>query len=302
MNIKDIEKFSHKNNVKIYFNYDLKKTNWFNIGGKSKIFFKPEKLEQLIEFLKIYKSRGKIFVIGAGSNVLISDELFDGVIIKLGRNFSKLSLLDETTIIAGSSASDKKVSEFAKENNIGGFEFLSCIPGSIGGGIRMNTGCFDCEIKDNLVSVQAINFSGQVISILKKDIKFKYRECNLPKDLIFLSATLKGIKKTKNLIENQIKNLKERKEISQPTKIKTGGSTFKNPDDKTNKKVWELIKSSVPLNTEFGDASISKKHCNFLINKNNASYNDMQKLILYIKKEVEKKTGIKIELELVLVK
>ena len=302
MNIKDIEKFSHKNNVKIYFNYDLKKTNWFNIGGKSKIFFKPEKLEQLIEFLKIYKSRGKIFVIGAGSNVLISDELFDGVIIKLGRNFSKLSLLDETSIIAGSSASDKKVSEFAKENNIGGFEFLSCIPGSIGGGIRMNTGCFDCEIKDNLVSVQAINFSGQVISILKKDIKFKYRECNLPKDLIFLSATLKGIKKTKNLIENQIKNLKERKEISQPTKIKTGGSTFKNPDDKTNKKVWELIKSSVPLNTEFGDASISKKHCNFLINKNNASYNDMQKLILYIKKEVEKKTGIKIELELVLVK
>ena len=302
MNIKDIEKFSHKNNGKIYFNYDLKKTNWFNIGGKSKIFFKPEKLEQLIEFLKIYKSRGKIFVIGAGSNVLISDELFDGVIIKLGRNFSKLSLLDETTIIAGSSASDKKVSEFAKENNIGGFEFLSCIPGSIGGGIRMNTGCFDCEIKDNLVSVQAINFSGQVISILKKDIKFKYRECNLPKDLIFLSATLKGIKKTKNLIENQIKNLKERKEISQPTKIKTGGSTFKNPEDKTNKKVWELIKSSVPLNTEFGDASISKKHCNFLINKNNASYNDMQKLILYIKKEVEKKTGIKIELELVLVK
>ncbi len=302
MNIKDIEKFSHKNNGKIYFNYDLKKTNWFNIGGKSKIFFKPEKLEELIEFLKIYKSRGKIFVIGAGSNVLISDELFDGVIIKLGRNFSKLSLLDETTIIAGSSASDKKVSEFAKENSIGGFEFLSCIPGSIGGGIRMNTGCFDCEIKDNLVSVQAINFSGQVISILKKDIKFKYRECNLPKDLIFLSATLKGIKKTKNLIENQIKNLKKRKEISQPTKIKTGGSTFKNPEDKTNKKVWELIKSSVPLNTEFGDASISKKHCNFLINKNNASYNDMQKLILYIKKEVEKKTGIKIELELVLVK
>ena len=98
MNIKDIEKFSHKNNGKIYFNYDLKKTNWFNIGGKSKIFFKPEKLEELIEFLKIYKSRGKIFVIGAGSNVLISDELFDGVIIKLGRNFSKLSLLDEIDV------------------------------------------------------------------------------------------------------------------------------------------------------------------------------------------------------------
>ncbi len=302
MNIKDIEKFSNKTHGKLFFDYDLKKINWFNIGGKSKIFFKPENFEELIEFLKTYKSRGKIFVIGAGSNVLISDKLYNGVVIKLGKNFSKLSLLDETTIIAGSSATDKQVSEFAKENNIGGFEFLSCIPGSIGGAIRMNTGCFDHEIKDSLISVQAVTFDGQVVSILKKDIIFNYRECNLPKNMIFLSATLKGKKKTKQLIQKEIITLKEKKEISQPTKIKTGGSTFKNPKNQTNKKVWELIKSSISLNTEFGDASISKKHCNFLINKNNASYDDMLKLIQYIKKEVEIKTGVKIELELVLVK
>ena len=302
MNIKDIEKFSNKTHGKLFFDYDLKKINWFNIGGKSKIFFKPGNFEELIEFLKIYKSRGKIFVIGAGSNVLISDKLYNGVVIKLGKNFSKLSLLDETTIIAGSSATDKQVSEFAKENNIGGFEFLSCIPGSIGGAIRMNTGCFDHEIKDSLISVQAVTFDGQVVSILKKDIIFNYRECNLPKNMIFLSATLKGKKKTKQLIQKEIITLKEKKEISQPTKIKTGGSTFKNPKNQTNKKVWELIKSSISLNTEFGGASISKKHCNFLINKNNASYDDMLKLIQYIKKEVEIKTGVKIELELVLVK
>ena len=301
MNIKDIEKFSNKTHGKLFFDYDLKKINWFNIGGKSKIFL-SENFEELIEFLKIYKSRGKIFVIGAGSNVLISDKLYKGVVIKLGKNFSKLSLLDETTIIAGSSATDKQVSEFAKENNIGGFEFLSCIPGSIGGAIRMNTGCFDHEIKDSLISVQAVTFDGQVVSILKKDIIFNYRECNLPKNMIFLSATLKGKKKTKQLIQKEIITLKEKKEISQPTKIKTGGSTFKNPKNQTNKKVWELIKSSISLNTEFGDASISKKHCNFLINKNNASYDDMLKLIQYIKKEVEIKTGVKIELELVLVK
>ena len=120
--------------------------------------------------------------------------------------------------------------------------------------------------------------------------------------MIFLSATLKGKKKTKQLIQKEIITLKEKKEISQPTKIKTGGSTFKNPKNQTNKKVWELIKSSISLNTEFGDASISKKHCNFLINKNNASYDDMLKLIQYIKKEVEIKTGVKIELELILVK
>ena len=289
MNIEDIEIFSNKISGKLYFDYDLKKTNWFNIGGKSKIFFKPEKLEELIEFLKIYKNRGKIFIIGAGSNVLISDKLYDGAIIKLGRNFSKISLLNETTIIAGSSASDKQVSEFAKENDIGGFEYLSCIPGSVGGGIRMNTGCFNYEIKDTLVSVQAVNFSGQVITILKKDINFNYRECNLPKDLVFLSATFKGEKKASNLIQKKIEELKEKKEIAQPTKIKTGGSTFKNPKGLSNKKVWELINSSVALNTKFGDASISSKHCNFLVNKNNATFNDMQKLIYHIKNEVKKK-------------
>ena len=298
---KDIETFSKNIIGNLYFDYDLKKTNWFNIGGKSKIFFKPEKLEELIDFLKIYNSRGKIFIIGAGSNVLISDGLFDGVIIKLGRSFSKLSLLNDTTIIAGSSALDKQVSEFAKENNISGFEFLSCIPGSIGGGIRMNTGCFESEISDKLISVQVVNFNGKVFSILKKDIKFKYRECDLPKDLIFLSATLKGKNKEKNLIQKKILKLRNKKESAQPTKIKTGGSTFKNPKGQTNKKVWELIKYSVSLSTEFGDASISKKHCNFLINKKNASFNDMNKLIEYIKNEVEKKTGVKIIPEIIIV-
>ena len=165
----------------------------------------------------------------------------------------------------------------------------------------MNTGCFDSEIRDSLISVQATNFNGQVFSILKKDIQFKYRECNLPKNLIFLSATLKGEKKNKNLIQKEIKKLKDKKEVAQPTKIKTGGSTFKNPKAKTNKKVWELIKFSVSLSTEFGDASISKKHCNFLVNKKNASFNDMKKLIQHIKNEVENKTGIKIELEIVMV-
>jgi len=301
MNIKDIENFSKKISGKIFFDYNLKKTNWFNIGGKSKIFFKPEKLDELIEFLKIYKNRAKIFTIGSGSNILFNDETFEGVVIKLGKNFSKLSLLNETTIIAGSSATDKQVSEFARENKISGFEFLSCIPGSIGGGIRMNSGCFSQEIKDILISVQAINLLGQVISISKENIKFNYRECDLPKDLIFLSATFKGKAKKSEIIQEKIEELKKQKEIAQPTKIKTGGSTFKNPKNQTNKKVWELIKSSVHLGMEIGDAAISKKHCNFFVNKNNASCKDMKKLIHYVKDEVKKKTGIKIELEIILV-
>jgi UDP-N-acetylmuramate dehydrogenase len=123
----------------------------------------------------------------------------------------------------------------------------------------------------------------------------------LPKDIIFLSATFKGNKKNKNLIKKEINSLKNKKELAQPTRIKTGGSTFKNPINQTNKKVWELIKESVSLDTEFGDAAISQKHCNFFINKKNAKYDDMKKLINLVKDKVMSKTGIKLDLEIILV-
>ena len=161
MNIKDLKSNLKKFKGKIYFNHSLRKLNWFNIGGNTKIFFKPENLQDLILFLNLYKNRGKIFIIGAGSNILINDEIYDGVVIKLSKNFSNISLLNENTIIAGSGVLDKTISEFAMENNIGGLEFLSCIPGTVGGGIRMNTGCFGREIKDILISVQALDKSGK---------------------------------------------------------------------------------------------------------------------------------------------
>ena len=126
----------------IIYGQDLKKKNWFNIGGKSKVFYKAENLKDLIKFLKLLDNKEKIFVIGAGSNTLISDDVFDGVVIKLSKNFNRISLLKEDVIISGSAVSDKNLSEFATENHLSGFEFLSCIPGSIGGGIKMNAGCF----------------------------------------------------------------------------------------------------------------------------------------------------------------
>ena len=298
MNIIDIEKYSKNLNRKIFFDFELKKTNWFNIGGKAKIYFKPETLQELIEFLKLYNNRGKIFVIGAGSNILFQDDLFNGAVIKLGKNFSKISILNHSTVVAGSGTLDKQLSEFALENKIGGFEFLSCIPGTIGGGLRMNSGCFKREFKDILISVQAIDTRGKVLTIPAYKIKFSYRKCDLPKDIIFLSATLKGNKKNKNLIKKKINFLKNKKELAQPTRIKTGGSTFKNPINQTNKKVWELIKESVSLDTKFGDASISQKHCNFFINKGNAKSKDLEDLINKVKKKVFKDTGINLELEL----
>ena len=296
-----LKKFSEQTSGKLIFDYDLKKTNWFNIGGNAKAFFKPENLKDLINFLKNFGNKEKIFILGAGSNILIKDQGFDGIVIKLGKNFSNISLLPNKTIIAGSASIDKKVSEFASENDIGGLEFLSCIPGSIGGGIRMNSGCFDVEFKDILLSVQAVDREGKVLTIPSSNIKFEYRTNDLPRDLIFLSASFKGNFKNKDIAKKDIEILKEKKEKTQPTKVKTGGSTFKNPKAQTKKKVWELIKSSVPANTSFGDAVISEKHSNFFINKNKATYEDMKKLIDFVKSSVREKTGINLDLEIEIV-
>ena len=291
----DLKEMKEEFSDNLKLDYDLKKKNWFNIGGKTKVFYKADNLKELIKFLKKIQNKENIFILGAGSNTLIPDTKFDGVVIKLTQNFNNISKHSEEIIVAGSAVTDKSLSEFAMENSIGGFEFLSCIPGTIGGGIKMNAGCFQREFKDILISIQALNKLGLVITIPAKDINFKYRDSGLSEDLIFLSASFKGFKKNKNLINDEMRLLKEKKEQAQPTKIKTGGSTFKNPIDQSDKKVWQLIKESVPLEKTFGDASISEKHCNFFVNKGNAKFEDMKKLINFVSESVFKKTGIKLE-------
>jgi len=293
INLKELS--SEFNNLKL--DYDLKKKNWFNIGGKTKIYYKADNLKELIKFLKKINQE-KIFILGGGSNTLITDQKYNGVVIKLSNNFNNISLLSDDIIIAGSAVSDKLLSEFAKDNSLGGFEFLSCIPGTVGGGIKMNAGCFGREFKDILISIQAITKSGQVITIPVKEVNFKYRDSKLSDDLIFLSASFKGIKKNSNLIEKEMSELKKKKEEAQPTRIKTSGSTFKNPLDQTEKKVWQLIKESVSLEKSFGDACISKKHCNFFVNKGDAKFDDMKKLIEFVSESVLKKTGVKLETEI----
>ena len=296
--IENQEQLSLEFNNNIKFDYDLKKKNWFNIGGKTKIYFKASNLKDLINFLKKIENKEKIFILGGGSNTLITDKTYDGVVIKLTNNFNNISLLSDDIIIAGSAVSDKSLSEFAMNNDLGGFEFLSCIPGTVGGGIKMNAGCFGREFKDILISIQAINKIGQVITIPAKDINFKYRDSSLSDNLIFLSASFKGKKKKSNLIDKEMTELKKKKEEAQPTRIKTSGSTFKNPLDQTEKKVWQLIKESVSLEKSFGDACISKKHCNFFVNKGDAKFDDMKKLIEFVSESVLKKTGVKLETEI----
>ena len=297
MNI-NLEELSSEFNDNVKFDYDLKKKNWFNIGGKTKIYYKADNLKDLIKFVKKIDEKEKIFILSGGSNTLITDKTYNGVVIKLSSNFNNISLLSDEIIIAGSAVSDKSLSEFAMNNSLGGFEFLSCIPGTVGGGIKMNAGCFDREFKDILISIQAINKSGQVITIPAKDINFEYRNSKLSDDLIFLSASFKGYKKKLDIIKNEMIELKKKKEEAQPTRIKTSGSTFKNPVSQTDKKVWQLIKESVSLEKSFGDACISEKHCNFFVNKGNAKFEDMKKLIEFVSESVLKETGIKLETEI----
>ncbi len=293
--ISQIDEIKSKITGKIHYDENLSKYSWFNLGGPAKVIFKPNTLHELSIFLQKVRGLSKITVLGAGSNILIRDGGYDGIIIKLGKSFSHLSLFDENTIIAGSSCLDRNVSNFAKDKSLSGFEFLSCIPGTIGGGVRMNSGCYGEEISNNLVSLQAMDLDGKMKIIRKEDIKFSYRETNIDADLIFISATFRGKKNNISSVERKIDELVKRKKKDQPSKIKTCGSTFKNPE---NNKAWRLIKNSGCAELNIGDAYISKQHSNFFVNNGKAKSEHLEKLINIVKDKVFKKTGIKLELEL----
>ena len=280
----------------VYKNEKLSKYSWFGLGGFAKIFFKPKSALDLEKFLEKYNKKSKkIYILGAGSNTLFRDSGFDGVIIKLGTGFNYTKLLNNNKIEVGAATLDKKLSDFAKQKSITGFEFLSCIPGSIGGAITMNSGCYGHDISQIFFSLKAINFSGNLKSFNKDDVKFFYRGNNLPKDLIVLSAVFEGRPLNKREIESRQMKLINQKKESQPNKIKTCGSTFKNPQDK---KAWKLIRSSNCSNLNIGGARMSSQHSNFFLNNGSATSSDIENLIKEVRTKVFLKTGINLELEI----
>ena len=293
--ISQIKELKNKISGEFQFDENLSKHSWFSLGGPAKVVFRPKTLNELSIFLKNIREFDKIRVLGVGSNTLIRDGGFNGIIIKLGKSFSHLSLFDENKIISGASALDKNVSNFALKNSLSGFEFLSCIPGTIGGGIRMNSGCYGKDISKIMVSVQVMDFSGKIRVIYSSGIKFSYRGSDLDNKLIFISATFRGKKNNKPNIQKKINNLVERKKKDQPYKIKTCGSTFKNPG---SRKAWKLIKDSGCAGMSVGDAYISEKHCNFFVNRGHSKSSDLENLIYKVKSKVLDKTGINLELEL----
>ena len=278
------------------FNESLSKYSWFNLGGPADIFFKPESINQLKEFLNEAREKNnKINILGAGSNTLIRDPGVKGIVIKLSSNFSNIQLIEKDTIEVGAAALDRKVSDFAKNNSIGEMEFLSCIPGSIGGAIIMNSGCYGSDISKILLSIKVLDNLGQEKEIKSDDIKFSYRGTDLSNNLIILSAKMRGVISSRDLIEKKRNELIKKKKESQPSQIKTGGSTFKNNN---NKKAWALIKESGCDQFSVGNAKISSKHCNFFINDGKARSSDIEELIKKVKKEVKIKTGVNLELEI----
>ena len=277
---------------------NLSNYSWFNLGGPAEFLFKPKDKNQLLEFLEDNKKNNmKITILGAGSNTLIRDNGIKGVVIKLGQSFSKIKLLDKCLIEAGSATSDRKISNFAKENEIGNLEFLSCIPGSIGGGIIMNSGCYGNDISKVLVSIKAIDINECKEKVInREEIEFFYRGSNLSKNLIITSVILEGKVDKQEIIAKKQSEMINKKKLSQPSQIKTCGSTFKNLNNE--KKAWQLIKETGCEDLREGDATISKKHCNFFVNNGKAKSSDIEKLINKVKKRVSEKAGVNLELEI----
>ena len=275
---------------------DLKNYSWFNLGGRAKNFFKPNNINDLISFLKNKKNKNeKLHILGAGSNTLFRDGGYDGTIIKLGSEFGKIRILNDGNLEVGASCLDKKIANFALENSYKDFEFLSCIPGSIGGAIAMNSGCYGHEISKLVLSVQALTLSGQTKTFARNKIDFFYRGSEFGEPVIITGVKLKGNKGIKEKIEKIQNNYLTQKKKTQPNRIKTCGSTFKNPD---HKKAWELIKESGCINLSVGGARLSNQHCNFFVNDGKATSKDIETLIESVKNKVHSKTGVKLDLEI----
>lgn len=276
-------------------NADLSKYTWFGVGGPAEVLFKPKHTNDLIKFFQQKPKDIPVMVLGVGSNVLIRDGGIDGVVIKLGREFATIAA-DGDTITTGAAALDQNVSAVALQHALGGLEFLSGIPGTIGGALRMNAGAYGREMKDILISAEAVDHQGKLHQVSAKDLGYTYRHSSAPKDWVFTKAVLKGALEDTTIIEGRMKDIRTSREDSQPVRGKTGGSTFTNPD---GQKAWQLIDAAGCRGLVVGDAQVSEKHCNFLINRGNATAADLEELGETVRDRVFNKTNIDLHWEIV---
>ena len=276
---------------------DLSKTNWFRVGGCADVLFKPADLSDLQNFLKNKPADTPVTILGVGSNIIIREGGIEGVVVKLGREFSSLILHPSSFIEVGAAALDINTALFAADNGIAGLEFLSGIPGTIGGAIAMNGGAYGAETKDVLIKAEALDYDGKLHEFTNEQLKFSYRKCGAlhDKPLIFTKCWLQGKQGNPEEIHSRINEIKTAREESQPIRSRTGGSTFKNPEDH---KAWKLIDEAGCRGLMIGGAQVSEKHCNFFINTGTATAADLENLIQEVQKRVFEKSGIQLESEI----
>lgn len=288
-------------------NVNIGKNTWFRVGGDAEILFKPTDQEDLSDFLAACPSDIPITVLGLCSNMIIRDGGIKGVVIKLGRSFAQIDHDAETEIIsAGASVIDINVAKYACNHALGGVEFLSGIPGSIGGALRMNAGAYGVEMVNILVDVMVMDRDGSVHIFTPSEMGMTYRHNSLPSSYIFLSARFKTISESQKIIQGRIDEIRVRRHDSQPIKERTGGSTFANPSVEDlrlanlpeDTKTWKLIDEVGGRGLTIGDACMSEKHCNFMINKGNASAQDLEDLGEEIIRRVKEKFRITLRWEI----
>lgn len=272
----------------------LKDLVWFRVGGPAEVLFRPADTDDLATFLAARPEGTRVSVIGVGSNLLIRDGGIPGVVVRLPAVFGKIEAKG-TRIRVGAAALDAAVARAAADVGIAGLEFLRGIPGTIGGALRMNAGCYGKEIKDVFVEATAIDAEGNKHVLNAADMGFTYRHASLPQDYIFVEAVFEGERGNPDEIRARMNALVEQRESTQPVKSKTGGSTFQNPP---GHKAWQLIDEAGCRGLQIGGAQVSEKHCNFLINTGDATAADIENLGEEVRARVKAKSGIALEWEI----
>ncbi|MGL4297299.1 MAG: UDP-N-acetylmuramate dehydrogenase [Aestuariivirga sp.] len=268
---------------------------WFRAGGPAEVLYTPADETDLADFLKAAPGDVAVYPIGVGSNLLVRDGGVPGVVIRMGKGFSGLTLEPGDRIRAGAAVLDVRVARFAQEHGLDALTFLRGIPGTIGGALRMNAGAYGGETKDVLVEARAVDRSGTIHVLSNADMKYTYRHCGAPEDLIFTSALLQGRPGDRAAIAAAMDKITESREATQPVKSRTGGSTFKNPP---GRKSWQLIDQAGMRGFAVGPARVSEMHCNFLINEGGASASQIEALGEAVRAKVKTTSGIDLEWEI----
>ncbi|MFN3350937.1 UDP-N-acetylmuramate dehydrogenase [Pseudorhodoplanes sp.] len=275
-------------------NQPLAELTWFRVGGPAQVLFMPEDENDLAYFLKHLPAEIPVMVIGLGSNLIVRDGGVPGVVIRLGRGFSEVAV-EGTHIRAGAAVPDVKVARAAQEAGLAGLSFYRGIPGAIGGALRMNGGAYGRETKDALIEARGVDRAGNIRVYGNADMHYTYRHCGVPEDVIFTQAVFAGQPGDRDTIAAEMDKITQSREATQPIKSRTGGSTFKNPP---GNKAWQLIDAAGCRGLVVGDAQVSEMHCNFLINRGNATASDIETLGETVRRRVKESSGVTLDWEI----